>query len=332
MKKTILSGIRATGRLHFGNYIGAVQNFVRYQQVEDNTCLYFIADAHTLTTLKDPAQLRGNVLEVAKDYLAAGLDPERSILYAQSSVPEIFELAIYLGMFQPLPELMIVPTYKELVRKHPDQVSHGLLTYPVLMAADILGPRATLVPVGEDQVPNVELARRLAKRFNSRFGDIFVIPEMMPDMVKIPGLDGTKMGKSDASNAIDIASSIEEIREKYYRHGVTDLERVTKTTPGDPYNRCKSIYPVHEVITAGESETRSIAQQCLAGTIGCRDCKKILVDRIEQIIVPFQEKRQLLAGQDDFVRDVLAEGGKKARERFTETLAAVRAAIGIVRY
>lgn len=165
MSHTVLSGIRATGRLHFGNFMGAVQHFVEFQKPE-NRSMYFIADLHTLTTLRDPAELRGNVIEIAKDYLAAGLDPERSIIYAQSSVPEIPELSLMLSMIQPLGELERVPTFKDLLRKNSDNVNLGLISYPVLMAADILGPKATLVPVGEDQRPNVELARNLASRFN----------------------------------------------------------------------------------------------------------------------------------------------------------------------
>ncbi|MBU0722379.1 hypothetical protein KKA93_02905 [Patescibacteria group bacterium] len=149
MSELVLSGIRATGRLHFGNFLGAVQNFVKFQQA-DNTCLYFIADWHTLTTLDNPEELRGNLIEIVKDYIAAGLDPEQSIIYSQSSVPEISELCLYLSMIQPLGELERVPTFKDLIRKNPDNVNLGLVTYPVLMAADILGPKATLVPVGEE--------------------------------------------------------------------------------------------------------------------------------------------------------------------------------------
>ncbi len=175
MSHTILSGIRATGRLHFGNFLGAVQNFVKFQQ-PGNTCLYFVADWHTLTTLDDAPKLRGNLIEIVKDYIAAGLDPEQSIIYAQSSVPELSELCLYLSMVQPLGELERVPTFKDLVRKNPDNVNLGLITYPVLMAADILGPKATLVPVGEDQVPNVEMARSIARRFNKHFGETFVVP------------------------------------------------------------------------------------------------------------------------------------------------------------
>lgn len=327
-KEVVLSGIRATGRLHFGNFLGAVHNFVQFQDA-GHQCLYFIADLHTLTTLDDPDTLRSNVLEVAKDYLAAGLDPDKSIVYVQSSVPEISELSLYLGMFQPLGELLSVPTYKDLVKKNPERVSHGLVTYPVLMAADILGPRSTIVPVGEDQVPNVEIARSLARRFNNRFGDTFVVPNMLNEMVRIPGLTGEKMGKSDASNAISINSPIEVIREQYLKGGVTDCQKIRKNDPGDPYNRCVSVYPVHEVVTEDEKNTRAIAKACLDGSLGCRDCKLKLVDSLAEIIMPFQERRAALDSQNDYVVDVLIEGGKKARERFVETLEIVREKIGI---
>ena len=329
--QVVLSGIRATGRLHFGNFLGAVSNFVKFQD-QGYKCLYFIADLHTLTTLDDPEELRSNVVEVAKDYLAAGLDPKKSTLYVQSSVPEITELSLYLGMFQPLGDLQNIPTYKDLVKKFPDRISHGLITYPVLMAADILGPRATIVPVGEDQVPNVELARSLARRFNNRFGETFVLPEMMNEMVKIPGLDGRKMGKSDSQNAININDPISAISDLYLKKGITDVKRLRVGDCGDPYNRCKSVYPVHEVVTEGEKETRDIANLCLGGKIGCRDCKLRLVDSLEKVIAPFQERRAELSDQDDYVMDVLNEGGKKARESFKETLEVVRSKIGIKIY
>lgn len=324
----VLSGIRATGRLHFGNFLGAVLNFVKFQQ-PGNTCLYFIADLHTLTSLKDPAELRGNLIEMVKDYIAAGLDPEQATIYAQSSVPEIVELCMYLAMVQPMGELERIPTFKEKVRQQPDNVNLGLLTYPVLMAADILGPKATLVPVGQDQRPNVELAQSLARRFNHRFGETFVIPEMMEHMVKVPGLTGGKMGKSEADDVINIHASIDEIRNLYLTRGVTDPQRLRVSDPGDPYNRCQSVYAVHELVTQGETETREIANLCQAAKISCVDCKHRLVDGIARVIRPFQEKRAALAGQDDYVRDVLHEGGKKARARFVETVEAVREKMGI---
>jgi tryptophanyl-tRNA synthetase len=294
--------------------------------------LYFIADWHTLTTLKDPNELRGNLIEIAKDYLAAGLDPEQSIIYAQSSVPEIAELCLYLSMIQPLGDLERVPTFKELVRKNPDNVSLGLVTYPVLMAADILGPRATLVPVGEDQVPNVEMARDIARKFNNRFEQTFVIPEMMTQMIKVPGLDGSKMGKSESDNAIDIHASIAKIRERYMRKGVTDEQRIRVTDPGDPYNRCKSVYAVHELVTQSESSSRTIANACLAGTISCKECKNKLINSIQELLVPFQERRRELANQDDYVIDVLKNGGSRARKIISTTVSDVRHKMGITVY
>lgn len=328
MGETVLSGIRATGRLHFGNFLGAVQNFVKFQG-QGNTCLYFIADWHTLTTLDNPAELRDNLTEIVKDYIAAGLDPEQSIIYAQSSVPEIAELCLYLSMVQPLGDLQRIPTFKELVRKNPDNVSLGLVTYPVLMAADILGPRATLVPVGEDQVPNVELARDVAQRFNSRFGETFVLPNMMTQMVKVPGLDGSKMGKSEADNAIDINAPIDAIRQRYLTKGVTDIERKRAKDPGDPYNRCQSVYSVHELVTAGETDTRAIAKACMGAEIGCVACKNLLVDSIAEVLGPFQAARAELADQTEYVRDVIHEGGKRARALIRPTVELVRERMGI---
>lgn len=331
MADVILSGIRATGRLHFGNYLGAVRHFVDFQR-EGNTCLYFIADLHTLTTLKDPEEMRKNILEIAKDYLASGLDPERSVIYAQSSIPELSELCLLLSMVQPLGDLQRIPTFKEKVRKNPNDINLGLVTYPVLMAADILGPQATLVPVGEDQVPNVELARSLGRRFNERFGDAFVIPNMIAEMVKIPGLDGEKMGKSESGNAIDINAPIVEIAERYKKKGVTDPERVRVSIPGDPYNRCRSVYPLHEMITVGENETREIANACIGATLSCSVCKQRLVASIAYILEPFQEKRAALVNKNDYVRDVLHEGGKTARARIKQTLAIVQDKMGVVIY
>lgn len=333
MSETVLSGIRATGRLHFGNFMGAVQHFVNFQ-TSDNTCMYFIADLHTLTTLQNPEELRGNVPEIVKDYLAAGLDPDKSIIYAQSSIPEISELCLLLSMVQSLGELERVATYKELLRKSKDAegVTLGLITYPVLMAADILGPRATLVPVGEDQRPNVELARNLALRFNKRFGGTFLEPKMLDEdlMVKVPGLDGAKMGKSDG-NAIDLNHSIENIRMLYRTRGVTDPKRVRATDPGDP-NQCRSVYPLHKLVTKGETQTQEIANLCRAGTIGCVDCKNRLVDSLASILEPFQEKRRALQTQDAYVHDVLHEGGIRARNIIRETVYIVREKMGIVVY
>lgn len=327
-KKVVLSGIRATGRLHLGNFVGAVRHFVEFQQSGNHLCMYFVADQHTLTTLKDPKSLQPNLIEMVKDYLAAGLDPERSILYVQSSVPEITELCLYLGMVQPLGELQNIPTYKDLVRKNPNSVSHGLLTYPVLMAADILGPKANIIPVGEDQIPNVELACGIARRFNARFGLTFEEPEMLSEMVKVPGLDGEKMGKSEANNAVDINSDIATIRKQYLKSGVTDVGRKRREDPGNPFE-CKSIYPMHEILDSTESATRSIAKQCQTATIGCVECKNRMVDSLAGILQPFHDQRREMAEKTDHVIEILHEGGKKARAIVSATVAEVREKMGI---
>lgn len=328
--RTVLSGIRATGRLHFGNLMGAVRHFVAFQGQPDTRGMYFIADWHTLTTLRKVKGLQPNLRAVVKDYLAAGLDPDKSVLYAQSSVPETVELMWYLANFISVGELDRVPTFKELVRKNPDNVTHGLLSYPTLMAADILGPKATIVPVGEDQVPNVELARDIAKRFNTfTEKDFFPIPKMMDEMVKVPGLDGEKMGKSDSDNAIDINDPLEVIRQRYLHRGVTDPNRKRREDPGDPYNECRSVYPVHEMITEGEQNTRTIARACMAASIGCTECKELLVESIGKVLLPFQEKRRALEDKDSLVEEVLSEGGRRARSIIAETVGEVRELMGI---
>jgi tryptophanyl-tRNA synthetase len=332
MSEVILSGIRATGRLHFGNFIGAVRHFVDFQK-PGNECYYFIADLHTLTTRSDPDLLRKNLREIVKDYLAAGLDPNECTIYAQSSVLEIPMLSLLLSNLQPLGDLLGVTTYKEQVRKNPDNVNLGLVTYPVLMAADIIGPKATLVPVGSDQVPNIELTRELVRRFNSQFGETLVMPRMMEQMDRVPGLDGAKMGKSEADNAIELTSSKDEILERYKRKGITDDMRKLRTDPGDPHNRCKSVYPLHALITPSEQGTSVvIAKQCMAAEITCTECKGILVDSIMRYLVPFQEKRRELAERDDLVTEILHEGGKKARKVIAATTAEVQDKMGIFVY
>jgi len=331
MNQIVLSGIRATGRLHFGNLVGAVQNFVKFQTA-DNTCYYFIADWHTLTTLDNPDELRTNVTEIVKDYLAAGLDPEKSIIYTQSSVPEIAELSLYLGMIQPLGDLERTPTFKDMVRRFPNNVNLGTVSYPVLMAADILGPHATLVPVGDDQRPNVEMARAIAQRFNHRFGQVLTTPQMMQEMVRVPGLDGNKMGKSEADNAIDINTDRETILKRYQSRGITDPQRIRASDPGDPYNRCQSVYPLHEIITPGEKENRAIAKDCQAAEIKCVECKSLLVERIFEVLGPFQERRAELAEQDARIKEIIHEGGVVARRVIRATVEQVRDVMGVVIY
>ena len=312
-KEVILSGIRATGALHIGNYLGAVEHFVEFQRA-DHLRLYFVADWHSMTTDHDPERLRKEPIEIVKDYIAAGLDPECSIIYVQSSVPELLELTWYLATLQGVPELTTLPNYVEHLERiakggeNPKNNNLGLLSYPILMAADILGPRATLVPVGKDQTIHVRLAGKLAKRFNSEYGEYFPIPQTIERMIKVPGLDGKKMSKSgEIDNTIDIHSSREEMRERYLKYGITDKNRKLMSDPGDPYQGCKSVYPVHELVTAAETKTREIATLCQHAQIGYVECKNRLVESIWKKIGPFQERRKVYKKPRQCCRGPLAE-------------------------
>lgn len=328
-KEVVLSGIRATGRLHFGNYLGAVRHFVEYQS-GDKQCMYFIADWHSLTETPDAKVLRSNLIEMVMDYIAAGLDPEKSILYAQSSVPEIAELCLCLGMLQPLSQLQGLATVKDLIKNHKGKATLGIITYPVLMAADILGPKATIIPVGGDQTANVELARDLARYFNNRYGETFPLPSAIAERVRVPGLDGSKMGKSNAGNAVDIGASVDEIRQRYLKDGVTDPDRKTRSSPGNPRN-CQSVYPLHELLLSDEELIR-VDKQCRGAEIGCVECKNFLVDNLAKLIEPFQARRRELEGKHNEVADILHEGGKRARKIIAQTAAEVRDKMGIVIY
>lgn len=324
----ILSGIRATGELHLGNYLGAVRQFVEYEQ-GDNLCMYFIADWHTLTTCHDPRKVSLNTLAIASDYLAAGLNPERSVIYTQSSVPEIAELALYLSMVQSKNKLENLPTVKDLVRSG-EVMSMGHLYYPVLMAADILGPKATLVPVGSDQIPNVELARDLADKFNKQFGKTFIIPRVGLRTIKVPGLSGDKMGKSAEESSISLQDNLEEIFDKYTRLGITDKGRKTRNDPGNPDN-CASVYPVYKILREKNQDALQVVEQeCRTGTRGCKECKLELSKEINDLITPFRERRIQLAERQKYVEEVLHYGGMKAREIIRSTLEEVREKIGIV--
>ncbi|MFH1030260.1 MAG: tryptophan--tRNA ligase [bacterium] len=325
-QKVVLSGIRATGKLHLGNYIGAMKNFVELQKSNAYKCLYFIADYHTLTTTPDPEALKSNLPQIALDYLAAGIDPEKSILYAQSSVPEIAELCLLLGMVMPIGELQRCPTFKEKAKKQPDNVNHGLFSYPVLMAADILGPRANLVPVGEDQLVHLEITRSIAQRFNSRYGETFPLPEALSEKaIKVPGLDGSpKMGKSD-ENTIDLADSPDVIRKKL-SVAVTDPQRQRRSDPGRP-SKC-NIFTLHKFVS-NESLVTEIREGCKTAKIGCVDCKKRLCANISGVLESFQQRRGNLSKNLDYIRAILNKGGEQAREIVQATVTEVREKMGL---
>lgn len=325
-REIVLSGIRSTGDLHLGNYLGAVQNFVEFEK-SDNLCLYFIADWHSLTTCTEPTTIHQSIVEVAMDYLAAGLNPERSIIYTQSSVPEIAELALYLAMIQPKSQVEGMPTIKETVKGGTMNMGH--LMYPVLMAADILGPRATLVPVGTDQLPHIELTRQIAQRFNKMFGTSFVIPRAMENSVKVPGLRGGKMSKSIENSTVLLTDDLERITQRYLKHGITDPAKVSKNSPGNPQN-CVSVFPVFEILRARNAkDLTDIIGGCTFGSRTCSECKTALAREIYEVTGPIGEARRKLSSQKKHVREILHYGGIKAREIIRPTLEEVRERIGI---
>ena len=326
----MLSGMRPTGKLHLGNYVGALANWVRLQ--DEYECYFFIADWHALTTdYEDTANVAENTMEVMLDYLAAGLDPERSVLFLQSRVLQHAELFLLLGMITPLGWLERVPSYKDQQKKlaHKDLSNYGFLGYPLMQAADILIYQAHFVPVGNDQVAHVELTREVARRFNQFYkldgpqGGREVLPEpkvLLTPSPQLPGTDGRKMSKS-YGNTILMTDAEPVVRAKL-KTMVTDPARVRRTDPGDP-DKCP-VGDLHKVFSSGETLTK-VYEGCRTAGIGCIECKSWAADALVQILAPIQERR---AG---FTRaraeEILADGSRRARARAEQTMEEVRAAM-----
>ena len=324
MKKRAFSGARPTGRQHIGNYLGAIQNYVALQ--EDYDCIYCVVDLHALTSLGDTSRLQEFIREMLLDWLAAGLDPARSILFVQSHVPEVTELHAMLSMVTPLGWLLRVPTFKEKVKSQPENVNYGLVGYPVLQTADIILYKATVVPVGEDQLPHLELAREITRRFNYRFGDTFPEPQAkLTDFPMVVGLDGKdKMGKS-ADNSIEIALTPEETLQRIMT-AVTDPARRYRKDPGHP--EVCNVYSLHKFFTT--SQLDDIAERCRGANIGCVDCKKLLAERINASLAPLRERRTELAAKPQYIADVLTDGASRARVIARETLREAKERMGLV--
>jgi len=327
MKPIVVSGIRATGKLHLGNYLGAMRNFVLLQQ--DYECYFFIADWHSLTTEEDAGKVKDNLLPIVIDYLAAGLDPRMCAIFAQSSIPEIPELALLLSMVEPVSDLEVLPTYKEkmeLQKKSGKTVTAGLFFYPILMAADILIQKATVVPVGKDQLPHIFCARDIAQRFNARFGITFPLPNALEGKaVRVPGLDGTnKMGKSQ-DNTIELVESEESITMKLAT-AVTDPARKRRNDPGNPFE-C-NIFDLHELVSPPDA-IEWAKQGCKSAGIGCLECKKKLSEAIVKLLAPFQERRAEIAAKPGYAEEILHEGTKKARFNAKRVLEEVREKMGL---
>ena len=322
-KGRVFSGARPTGRQHLGNYLGAIRNYVALQ--EDYDCVYCIVDLHALTTLEDTSKLREWTYEMALDWLAAGIDPEEqdTILFVQSHVPQVTELHTLLSMVTPLGRLTRLPTFKEKVRQHPENVNYGLVGYPVLMAADITLYRADTVPVGVDQAPHLEFTRDIVRRFNHRFGDVLIEPEAKyTDIPKVLGLDGEhKMSKS-RGNYIEIAATPEEI-EKRVMTMVTDPQRRRLSDPGRP--EVCNVFTLHQVFSPGDVEEIEI--ECRSAGIGCVQCKKLFAKNLAAYFGPFRERREELAADPDRVWGILEDGAEQASAVASEVMAGVKDAI-----
>jgi tryptophanyl-tRNA synthetase len=325
--KTVLSGIRPTGNLHLGNYYGAMVNFLRMQ--EEYKCFFFIADWHSLTTHPDPAMLHTNVKNVLAEYLACGLDPEKSTLYVQSDVPEIAELYLLLNMQAYLGELEKTVSFKEKARKQPNNVNAGLLTYPVLQAADILIHHPDYVPVGKDQEQHLEMTRNFAKRFNYKYGiEYFKEPvafDSKQEMVKIPGLDGSgKMGKSEG-NCIYLIDEPKVI-EKKVKKALTDEGPTGENTPKPDY--IENLFTLMKVVSTPETVAYYDDLWNRGETRWYGNMKKQLAEDIIKVTSPIREKINDIKNDEAYLRKVTKEGAEKARESASKTLREVREIMG----
>ena len=324
MKRRIFSGARPTGRQHLGNYLGALQNWVKLQ--EEYRCVYCIVDVHALTTLEDTGGLQKNIHDMTLDWLAAGLNPQKSIIFVQSHVPEVMQLHTMLSMVTPLSWLLRVPTFKEKVKLQPHNVNYGLVGYPVLMTADILLYKADVVPVGEDQLPHLELSREIARRFNNLFGNTFPEPEArLTSFPLVLGLDGKDKMSKQVGNHIEIALSDEETVERVMA-AVTDPARQYRDDPGHP--EVCNIYRLHGYFNPLQLD--DISRQCRSAKIGCVDCKMLLAREINSTLKPFRERRATLAAKPRYITEVLADGAQRAQVIARETLKEAKLKMGLI--
>lgn len=325
-KRKIVSGMRPTGKIHLGHLHGALLNWKQLQ--EQYHCYYFIADWHALTSeYAGPDIIRESTYDIIIDWISIGLDPAVSTFFIQSDIKEHAELYLLFSMITPLPWLERNPTYKEQLREltQRDVYTYGFLGYPVLQAADILMYKANGVPVGEDQAPHVELTREIARRFNYLYGDVFPVPDvLLTPMSKLLGLDRRKMSKS-YGNAIFLSDSDADIDRKVSRM-ITDPQRARKDDPGDP-GIC-NVFSFHEIYSPAD-KVQDIKAACPAARIGCVECKKLMAKSLKQGLEPVKAKRSELESDMDRVKDIMADGNRRAGEVAKETMEAVREAVKI---
>ncbi len=327
-KPRLLSGHRPTGRLHLGHLEGTLRNWVAMQ--DEYECFFLIADWHALTDhFHETEPLQEYIREIAIDWLAVGLDPQRSVLFVQSHVKQHAELHLLFSMITPLSWVERCPTWKDILAQKDlkDEFrSYGRLGYPVLQAADILLYQANVVPVGKDQLPHLEMTREIARRFNHLYGEVFVEPEAkLGEFAAVPGIDGRKMSKS-YGNTIELADPPDVIMQKV-RRMFTDPEKIHMGDPGHP-ETCP-VFALHRIYT-GEGRQREIEEGCRAGSQGCVACKKELAENMIAALEPIQARRRELEANLDYVRQVLAEGAEKAGAVAEETMRRVRAAMHLV--
>ncbi len=324
MKRRVFAGVRPTGRLHLGHYLGILPNFKGLQDEFD--CVYCAVDVHALTTLEDTRNLAENTRELMLDLLAGGVDPDRgTILFVQSHVPEVMELMTFFGMIAPLGMLTRVPTFKEQARQHPDNVNFGLVGYPVLMAADIALYLGELVPVGEDQLPHLELTREIVRKFNRTFGDLFPEPQAkLTNLPSVRGIDGVNKMSKSLDNHIEIAATPEETSKRVMAM-VTDPQRVRRKDPGRP--EVCNVYTLHQ--SFNPEKTAMVYEQCTTAGIGCVDCKRLLADGINRELAPFRARRQELAEREGYIDGVMIEGASRARKIARDTITRAKELIGL---
>jgi len=333
-KKRILTGDRPTGRLHLGHYVGSLQNRVELQEKYD--CYFIIADLHTLTTKPQKENILGireHINEMVIDYLACGIDPKKSVIYLQSAIPAIYEMNLIFEMLVSLNRLKGLPSIKEMAKNahiEEESIPFGLVGYPVLQAADILMPRAHLVPVGKDNVAHVELTRDIARRFNQYYGEVFPIPEVLvSDVPTLVGTDGKgKMSKS-LNNTIFLSDDEKTVTKKV-NSMFTDPNRIHADTPGTVEGNPVFIY--HDVFNPDKQEVESLKERYRQGKVGDVEVKKKLSLALNTFLTPFRERRKKFEKEKGYVEEVIYEGTLKMREVAEETLKAMKAAMGLVGY
>ena len=328
MGNRVVSGVRPTGRLHLGNYVGTLQNWVKLQNSEKYECYFFVADWHSLTTgYENPTQVGCNLLNVFMDLMAIGLDPEKVVLFLQSSIPGHSELFLIYSMITPMGWLERNPTVKDMIRDYDmkEHVNYGLIGYPVLQAADITLYKGNYVPIGKDQLPHLELTREIVRRFNAFYGEVFPEPqELLTEFPVLKGLDGRRMSKT-LGNTIPIICDKEELWQTV-KNAVTDPARVYRSDPGHP--EICNVFHYYSVFFQNEIRDTDLENNCRKGTIGCMDCKKQLCNSLFSMLQPFYEKKQDLMQKPVWVKELIMHSSLTAEKISSQTIQEVKNLFG----